>query len=60
MNIVGWLALATCQLDIPTAVHAKQVAHTRHDRRIAFLFKLSSLEAKLQRMLVLEWHSALG
>ncbi len=34
--------------------------HARHDQRIAFLFKLNSLETKLQRMLVLERHNALG
>ncbi len=53
-------AFATRQLDILSMIHIEHETHTRHDRCIAFLFKLNNLETKLQHMLALEWPSALG
>ncbi len=60
MNIVGWLAFATCRLDILAVVHIEQAAHAHHDRHITFLFEFDNLKAKLQCMLALERRSALG
>lgn len=60
MNIVGQLIIATCWLDVLTAIHTEQVAHAHHNWRIAFLFELNNLKAKLQHMLVLEWHGVFG
>jgi hypothetical protein len=41
------------------SLQARQ-SQARHDQRIALLFELDNLETKLQHMLVLERHSALG
>ncbi len=60
MNIISRLMFVTCQLDMSAMVHTEQAAHTCDDRHIAFLFELDDLQTKLQRMLALEWHSALG
>ncbi len=60
MNIISRLAFATCQLDMSAMVHIEQAVHACDDWHIAFLFELDDLQTKLQRMLALERHSALG